>query len=133
MPTILHGLELVFSKARTILELKGVLVLLLFCLDVISELNQKTPLWRPGHFPALHVKEYGSGCSAPYVDLLLCSVRLPVWDALVWAGSVVSNSGSWDMLNNFVDLDFVLLFSLRIPIFILFWFYFTQYCDLEGI
>lgn len=44
MSTALRGLELAFSKARAMLELKRVLVLLLFCPDVISELNQETHL-----------------------------------------------------------------------------------------
>lgn len=78
MSTALRGLELAFSKARAMLELKGVLVLLLFCLDVISELNQETHLWRPGCFPALHVKEYGSSGSATYTEVLLCSGCLRV-------------------------------------------------------
>lgn len=78
MSAALRDLELVFSTARAMLELKGVLVLLLFCLGVISELNQETHLWRPGRFPALRVKEYGSRGSAPYIEVLLCSVCLRV-------------------------------------------------------
>lgn len=53
----------------------------------------------------------------------------------MWAGSVVSNGGGWDVLKDDVDFFclFVLLFSLKIPTFILFWFYFTPYCDLKSI
>lgn len=53
MATVVHDWSLCSARQ----ELERVLVLLLFWSDVISELNQKTHVSRPGSFPALYVKQ----------------------------------------------------------------------------
>lgn len=131
MSMVPRGLELVLNKARTMQELKGVMVLLLFFQVFLS--------WTRRHvFEDLDVsqpykwKEYRNGCSSLYIDLLLCNVSACLRCVCVgW----FSDLKEWwpEHAQRCYCFFFCSVFSpLRIPTFILFWFYFTQYCDLKG-
>lgn len=62
-------------------------------------------------FPSL-AREAGVGVAlCPLSFCCFCVCRcLSVWDVFVWADSVVSSSGGWDMFTDAIDFSFVLLF-----------------------
>lgn len=119
MSTVVHAWEPVLRKARMKLELKRVLFwldapVLIGCNFWVEPEDTCVKTWK---FPS-PASEAGAGI-ALCTSALHCvspGVCLSVWDAFVWAGSVVSSSGGWDMFKDFIDIfPFVLLLHPKNP------------------